>query len=203
MQLIHLNLNNTIQSHNLLTDITIDQVLYKDHKQIHNMENNKCDHCGEEVDTIKEEYQKHLEKYSLPEFATVNEEFDISKIDCCSSETFLRDVRKTIVTKLASILQLTEILLNPTGGSMFHMYLVKGINIDEKEKLDEIFQILGLLEIDSFKLDINYSEIGEAEFINKAFGKWIKMKPSLESIIDSLKANWNKTATKKIKTYFG
>ena len=37
----------------------------------------------------------------------------------------------------------------------------------EKEKLDEIFQILGLLEIDSFKLDINYSEKNEAEIVGE------------------------------------
>ena len=166
-------------------------------------ENEKCEYCGEDLETIKEEYLKFQKKYSLPDFKSLNENFDISKIDCCNNETLLRDIRKTMIAKFGSILQFVELLLNPSNGSMFHMFLVKGIGNGEKESLNKLFEILGVIQIDSFELDIIYDEEKEAEFIKSTYKSWDKVKPELEKIINSLKNNWRKVTGKKSKSYFG
>ena len=162
----------------------------------------KCEYCGEALEAIKEEYEKLQAQYDLPSFKEINEDFDISKVDC-NTGTILRDVRKMMVLKFSSILQFVELLLNPSSGSMFHMFLVKGINGDNKDILNSLFEGLGTIEINSFELDINYSEKDEADFIKRNFHAWNSMKPKINTINKSLKDNWKKTTQKKDKSYFG
>ena len=155
-----------------------------------------------ELKEFKEKYELLAKQYSLPKFKQLNDDFDISKIDT-NTETLLRDVRKMMVGKLSSVLQFVELLLNPSSGSMFHMFLVRGITNGEKERLDKLFEVIGAFEIDSFELDITYNEKKEAEFIKNTFSSWQTMKPELEGVISSLKQNWRKTTDKKGKSYFG
>ncbi len=154
------------------------------------------------IETLKEQYSSVRKKYNLPEFTALNEEFDIAKLDV-NDETLLRDIRKTMIAKLFSVLNFVELLLNPSNGSMFHMYLVKAISQKEKETLNQLFDKLGEIEIESFSLDIEYSEKKEAEFINNIFKEWQKIKKDLADIISSLKKSWGNNNTKKEKSYFG
>jgi hypothetical protein len=163
----------------------------------------KEDHTIElSIETIKEQYSTIKKKYNLPEFKELNEEFDIAKIDT-NKEVFLRDIRKTMISKLSSILTFIELLLNPGNGPMFHLYLVKGITQREKDILNQLFDKLGKIEIESFELDIDYSEKKEAEFIIHTSKEWKIMKKDLLEIILILKKNWGNNSTKKEKSYFG
>ena len=158
--------------------------------------------CVNELDEIKTKYLELQKKYPLPGFEQLNEEFDIGKFDF-NQDTILRDVRKSMVNKFFAILSFTELLLNPSTGSMFYMFLVKGVNSKEKEILDRLFDKLGDIEIDSFELDINYSEKAEAKFISEKYKVWQEIKKELVQVLDSLKKNWGSRATKKEKTYLG
>jgi len=162
----------------------------------------KDKHECEDAETIREKYKELVEKYKLPNFEEVNKDFDIIKVDC-DSETILRDIRKVVVSKFSSVLQFVELLLNPTNGSMFHMYLVKGVRESEKKTLNKLFKQLGNLEIDSYLRDVTYEEKAEAEFIKDKFKIWKKMQPEITEIINSLKENWEKESSKKEKSYFG
>jgi hypothetical protein len=162
------------------------------------MEKNEKD----EYDEIKEKYEKLVGKYNLPSFEELNFNFDISKSEC-DCETILRDVRKIMVSRFASWLNFIELLLNPSNGSMFHLFLVKGINGSEKQILDKLFEQIGEIEIEAFALEINYSEKNEADFIRDNFKKWIDMKEDLEIVVGSLKKNWKKVTGKKEKSYYG
>ena len=155
-----------------------------------------------DVKELKKKYSILMNKYNLPGFKELDEEFDILKIDS-NSETLLREVRKLMILKFSAVLNFIELILNPTNGSMFHMFLVKGINNFDKKIMDNLFERLGEIELNSFKLDINYSEESEAEFIKSKFEIWQEIKPELTKILDSLQDNWNKTAYKKEKSYFG
>lgn len=152
---------------------------------------------------LKEEYEKLRKKYNrLPEFKKFDEEFDISKTEC-GENTFSRDIRKVMVIKFFAVLNFVEMLLNPSNGTMFQMFLVKGINSNEKDTLNSLFDKLGVIEIESFALDINYNEEKEVEFIINNFKQWNDMKSELNMVIESLKNNWRKTNTSKGKSYFG
>ena len=85
------------------------------------------------TESIKHKYNSLKEKYSLPDFKKLDEDFDIiCKIEN-NTDTPLREVRKAMVFKFSSLLNFVELMLNPASGSMFHMYLVKGVNGIEKE----------------------------------------------------------------------
>lgn len=158
--------------------------------------------CIDEVSTIKQKYLEIQKSNKLPSFDELNEEFDISKVDC-DSPTLAREIRKAMIVKFSSVMQFVELLLNPSTGSTFNMYLVRGVNGTEKEILNELFEILGELEIDSIALDIKYNEKNEIVFIKEKFQIWKDMQPKLMKIADSLKLNWKKVQLKKQKSYFG
>ncbi len=168
----------------------------------------KCGCCddsneeGKEEQEFKEEYGALAVKYGLPGFDEMNDEFDIGKLDC-NPDSLLRDVRKSIVNRFASMLNFVELLLNPTNGSMFHMYLVRGINGGDKEVLDKLFEELGELEIEAIALDINYDEKNEAEYIKKSFEAWKGMKDDFDKIVKKLKESWKKRDIKRERGYFG
>lgn len=156
-----------------------------------------------ENNQLQIKYEVLKKKYSLPSFKELNEEFDISKVDP-STETILRDIRKGIISKFFSILSFIELLINPSNGSMFYMYLVRGLDTNDKEKLKKLFDKLGYVEIKSFKLDIEYSEKGEAEFIKNSLKVWNnEIQQDLSDIIKKLDINWSKISSKKERSYFG
>ena len=161
-----------------------------------------CDHCENSNEDMKKDYDKFRKMYNLPEFKSLNEDFDIGKIEYHNG-TLLRDVRKMMVSKLASLLQFIELLLNPSNGSMFYMFAVRSIGESEKEMLNKLFESLGEIELESFYLDINYKERAEAEFIKKHFTSWQSMKKDLDKIIKCLNDGWRKSASKKERGYFG
>ncbi|MFA5019943.1 MAG: hypothetical protein WC533_02490 [Candidatus Pacearchaeota archaeon] len=167
------------------------------------MSDKKKDECYKgDAEEIREQYEKLSKKYSLPLFKELNEDFDIVKAEF-GCETLLRDIRKEISTKYLSALNIVELLLNPSNGSMFHMFLVKSISKEEKDILDNLFDKIGEIQIEGFELDVYYNEKKEAEFIKKTFHLWQEIKPDLAKVIKSLKDNWRKTSFKKEKSYFG
>jgi len=155
-----------------------------------------------DIKELKKKYELLKKKYNLPGFKELDEEFDILKADS-DSETLLREIRKAMILKFSAVLNFIELLLNPTSGSMFYMFLVRGINGIDKSIMDKLFEKLGEIELTSFRLDVNYSEEKEADFIKSEFASWQGIKPELTKILDSLQENWKKTVSKKEKSYFG
>ncbi|MEK6873283.1 MAG: hypothetical protein AABW91_00380 [Nanoarchaeota archaeon] len=151
---------------------------------------------------LKEIYENTVKKYNLPSFKELNEEFDISKIEF-NEDTILRDIRKAVMLKFTSSLQLTELLLNPSNGSMFNMLLTRGIENEEKAILEKLFDTLGKVEISSYELDIEYSEKAEANFIKSKNEEWKEISKDLNIILKKLGENWKKVNSKKSKTYYG
>jgi hypothetical protein len=174
-------------------------------KNKENKDSKKCcdiEVYAEEIEVIKKEYEKLSKKYDLPDFDKLNEEFDICRCDI-NIKTPIRDVRKAMALKFSSLLSFVELLLNPSNGSMFYMFLVRGIEIKEKETLEKLFSELGKMSIDSFALDIEYSEQKEAQYIKENFKQWQVLKKDALSIADALKKGWGKAVGKKDKSYFG
>lgn len=153
---------------------------------------------------LKEEFSKLEKKYKLPEFKKLNEEFDIEKIAGKETDFILREIRKSIADKIISYIRFLEILINPAnGGPMFFFMIVKGMNANNKNLVDEIYKKLARFELDAISLDNNYSEKSEAEFIEKIYKEWQSIKEEIEQLSSILKENWEKEAEKSEKSYFG
>jgi len=155
------------------------------------------------LETFKQEYKKFRKKYALPEFKSLNEDFDIARISDIETETILRDIRKTIVDKILSYLRFLEMFLNPSQNQMFFFILIKSLEGADKKLIEELYGKLGKMEIEVIWLDNQYDEKKEAEFINKTYKEWQEIKKDMDKLIDSFKRSWKKKIGKKRENYFG
>jgi len=155
------------------------------------------------LENMKKEYEKLREKYKLPEYKILNEEFDVEKVAENETETLLREIRKLIMEKVIAYLRFIELLLNPTNAPMFFFALLKGLEASDKKILDNLYTKLGRIEIEVIDIDNDYSEKNEAEFIKKIFKEWQEVKEEMRTVSKALQQGWDKKSEKKEKSYVG
>jgi len=120
------------------------------------------------LDEIKKEYSKFNKKYKLPDFHKLNTIFDIEDIDI-NTEFFLRRLRRSIAERISGYLRFIEIILNPSNAPMFFFKLVRKLEVSDRENLMSLYEKISKFELDMIELDLEYDEIKEAKFINKAY----------------------------------
>jgi len=120
------------------------------------------------LNELKQGYGKFKEKYNLPEFFEMNKVFDIEEIDV-ETDFLLRKIRRIVSDRISGYLRFIEVILNPSNAPMFIFKLIKKINEEDKKKLTEIYNLLGGFELEIVRLDLEYDENREAEFIKKIY----------------------------------
>ena len=115
-----------------------------------------------------DKYKPLREKYQLPGFSELNEQFDIEEIDP-ESEFLLRKIRRTISERVSNYLRFTEIILNPSNAPMFFFKILKKLTSEDKEALSKLYEKLGASELKILSLDIEYNEQNEADFIKEMY----------------------------------
>jgi len=151
---------------------------------------------------LKEEYSKIQEKYGLPNFSKLNEDFRIEKTAQTETDFLVREIRESMGETLENFLRFVEAILNPINVPMFLFPIIKSLNVEEKNKLSEIYKKLSKLEIDSMKL-IDYSEKKEAEFIKNSYKIWQEIKKDFVKIIEAVENKTEAKVEKSEKGYFG
>ena len=120
------------------------------------------------LEELKQAYNQFKDKYDLPEFFDINKVFDIEDIDI-ETEFLLRKVRRIVSDKIAGYLRFVEIILNPSNAPMFFFKLIKKLGEEDKKQLTEIYEQLSKFELEIIRLDLDYNEDKEAEFIKKVY----------------------------------
>lgn len=151
---------------------------------------------------LKEGYREIQEKFELPLFKEMNEDFNIEKIDE-EPEILIREVRRFISDKFSNYIRLIETLINPSNAQIFVYSIVKTLGEKEKNKLKELYKILSKKELDLVELDLEFSETKEVEFVKESFKDWQKIKKDLLEILSEVKKNWENEPESKSKNYFG
>lgn len=152
---------------------------------------------------LKENYKEIQEKYNLPAFERLNEDFHIEKIAENETELLIREVRKFMADRLFNYLRFIESFLNPVNVPMFVFSVIKIITPKEKEKLTEIYKKLAKMEVDLIELDIQFSEQKEAQFIKESYKIWQDIKEDMLKIVEVIKNNWDNKNETNSKGYFG
>jgi len=155
------------------------------------------------LEELKKDYKKIEQKYKLPSFQELNEDFDIEKVAERETDMLLREIRKTIMDKVIAYLRFIEMLLNPSNAPMFFFALVKSLKQDDKKELEKIYGKICSLEIDAVELDCQYKENKEAEFIKKINKDWKTIKKDVLKIVVILKKNWHQKTKNSEKGYLG
>ena len=152
---------------------------------------------------LKENYKEIQEKYNLPVFEKLNEDFHIEKIAENETELLIREVRRFMADRFFNYLRFIESFLNPVNVPMFVFSVIKIITPKEKDKLTEIYKKLAKIEVDLIELDIQFSEQKEVQFIKESYKMWQGIKKDMLKIIDVIKNNWDNKNETDNKGYFG
>jgi hypothetical protein len=157
----------------------------------------------ENKEEFKEKYILLKEKYGLPTFIQLAEDFDIEKIMEVENSFLLREIRRTIHEKLSAYLQLFETLLNPVSPPMFIFSILRGIGSEEKEKIKEIYKKLSKLQLFVMRLDTFYKEENEANYVKDSFSDWQDIKHELTGLIKKLEEGLEQNNDPKKGGYLG
>jgi len=150
---------------------------------------------------IEKTYNKLKEKYSLPDFDELNNEFELSTIEC--EEFLLRKIRKKIADKINAMCEFLEGLLSP-DTTMANLYEYKAFDDDERKKIFELYKRLKVLEKLALELSLNRDDEKDAKFIKDVFSLWNKIKTEITTFIKKIKDFWENESTKEYKAgYFG
>jgi len=152
---------------------------------------------------LKKEYQILQERYNMPPFEKLNEDFQIEKATECETDFILKEIRKYVTDKFFNYLRFIESLLTPTDAPMFVFAIAKTLGIKEKEKLIELYKKIAKIDIDLIELDIEYSEEKEANSIKKCYEMWQEIKKEFLELIEVIKKNWDNKLEDNGKSYFG
>ncbi len=155
-----------------------------------------------ELKELKKRYSELEKKYKLPTFKQMNENFEIEKISL-ESEFLLRVIRKIMMDKVLSFLNFIErVITNPAGLPRIYYGYIKAMDNGDKTELEKLYDSLGGLSLDAFKLEVFTSEKEEAEMIKKGFQTWQSAKPELMKVAAKMKTPESQ-AVRKEKSYFG
>lgn len=152
---------------------------------------------------LKADYEALRKKYKLPDFRVMNENFEIEVLAEGESEVLLRRIRKVISDRIASLLRILEVLLNPTNAPVFLFNIIKSFDEEDKKVIEKLYKKLNEAEIDIFSLDIEYDEKKEAEFLTNFMGIWREVQKDLKVLEKALKKSSFKETKKQEKSYFG
>ena len=148
-------------------------------------------------------YNKLKQKYTLPEFNKLSEDFDIEKTIDKEPIFLVREIRRTINEKLSAYTHLFETLINPTATPMFIFTALRRIDENNKEKIKDVYKKLSKLQIKAIKLDTIYSEQAESRFINDSFNEWQDLKKIIYEVIERFDENIEEDNSSRERGYFG
>ncbi len=156
------------------------------------------------LDDLKKDYQKIKEKYDLPDFEKMNQDFFIEKAVDFETDYLIREIRRYVADRISNYLRFVESLLHPSNVPIFIFSVIKTLKPEDTEKLREIYKKLSKTEIELIELDINFDEDKEASFIKNSFELWQEVKKDLSEIVETIKKNWdNKFEGNSKGGYFG
>jgi len=155
----------------------------------------------DKMQLLKENYEKLQKKYGLPGFEEINKDFEIEKLK--SGSFMLKDIRRNMVEKIASVIKLFEMLMNPTSAPMFMFAVLKNMKNDTKKHIENLYKELTSVTISMVKLDISFDEKSEAEAVKSIFKKWMSCKGQIVSICNSMEDAWKESSKKSDKSYLG
>ena len=155
------------------------------------------------LEELKKNYKKLQEKYKIPSFEELNEDFGIEKASGEETDILIREIRKQISEKVFNYLRFVETLINPVNAPMSIFTITKVLGIEEKNKLTEIYKKLVKSEVQMVSIDVDFSEKKEAEFIKETHKIWQEIKKDFLEVMQVVEKNWENKSEGKNRKYFG
>ncbi len=155
------------------------------------------------LEKLKKKYSEIQKKFGLPDFDELNREFQIEKISIEETDYLVREIRKFLADKFSNYMRFVEALLNPSNSPLFVFSIVKSLNVEDKESLQEVYKKFAKIEVDLVEIDLDFSEEKEVEFIKESYKIWKSIKKSLLEIVEVVRKNWDNKFEGNTRGYFG
>jgi hypothetical protein len=155
------------------------------------------------LEKIKKAYKIIEKKYKLPSFEEINKEFWVEEVANRETDFLIRNIRSKIGDFLSRVARFIESLINPVNATMFHLFILKALNQEDKKVLSEIHKKIIKMEVEYIKLDIFFSEEKEAKFIKESYNLWLKIKKDLFQILEKVETELDIKKENNTKGYFG
>ena len=155
------------------------------------------------LEKLKSDYDTVREKFNLPSFSQLNEEFEIERIAEHETDMLLREIRKAITEKAVAFLRFLELMINPTAAPFFLLSVIRYLGASDKKLVQEIYRKVCEFEIKAIALDMKYNEKAEAAFIKESLKKWQAMHSEFQEMSKAIDKAWNASFEKKERSYFG
>jgi hypothetical protein len=152
---------------------------------------------------LEKEYSKFKDKYNLPSWSNLSEDFDVNKVEEKEPTYLVRAIRRAMNEKFSAYLHLVELFINPNNPPLFVMSAMRNVNGSEKEIVKGLYKELSKMQIEVMRLDTAYDEKKEAAFVSSTFNQWQKMKPKMLQLIEKLGEGLEKEDESKKTGYFG
>ncbi|MFQ5620681.1 MAG: hypothetical protein ACE5FT_02460 [Candidatus Nanoarchaeia archaeon] len=147
-----------------------------------------------------EEYSKLRQKHHLPSFGEMDKLFNISTLD----EFTLKEVLKTMESKIEYLSSVLEEILQPSPESLTHINECRHFKQDEKGDIYILFKKLQFHLRAIVEANIIHEPESYANVINTIFRDWPELKQQALPFVKKLKESWNVTdELREHVEYFG
>jgi len=151
---------------------------------------------------IRKVYDKLKSQYKLPEFESIDNDFEISYIE--HDNFLLREIRRKISDKIEFYIKILEDVLQPDTNSMTNMHEYRSFDEERKKVLFNFYKELMIFHRISLILECKLNEKEEAKFILDIYSNWENFKKEMERIFEEMKKSWiSDTDVKEELGYFG
>ena len=144
----------------------------------------------EEKFNLKNEYDKLKVKHKLPDFESLNKEFELEYIE--KKYFILRAVRRRLNEKLMLFSKILEIILFPSGQSPISSHESSFFSDSKKQELFSLYKKFMSIERNSLKLDVTPDETGDVDFIKNLLKEWPSFKKEIEQVVNEMHESWLK-----------
>ena len=136
---------------------------------------------------IKKNYEQMKKRYSLPDYAEINKEFEIAVID--KDDFLLTEIRKKIDEKLELFIKVIDRIIQP-DTYIADMREQRAFDDDDKKELFELYKKIQIMHKESLLRSIEEDEKKNAEFINAIWKNWKPAKSAMITIVEKMRDSW-------------
>jgi hypothetical protein len=143
----------------------------------------------DKLEKLKLEYEKLKQKYKLPTFDELNDEFEI--FDIKANSFIIREIRRRIIHKAEDFLSLLNPILNPNPNSLHSLIETK---IFEKQDLEPMFDFYRkLFQLAHKGITASFEpEAAETAWINEVWKAWPEIKKQIAGYSKKITEGWGK-----------
>lgn len=152
--------------------------------------------------TIEERYTVEREKHKLPEYQTLQKEFDIEGIEA-DTPRITKEVAKKVFEHIDIVRKTVEGLLQP-DASILLMQEAETLAESDHEMIADLARRLMRLDRRMLRAELTNTDEEYAEFIRQAATEWPEMKQEILPIVERMERGWlNKRKGKQRQHYLG